>query len=127
LLWTTLGLAFYPALTAFTYRVELIVVYAGLAGIFQAGLDLVFFDELMKTVPPEYGATFVSLAQSLQYLSTVASPLIGTVLADQIGLGGALLVSAALRLMGFGLFAWSKQAKPESQVVKAAPRSSGVR
>jgi hypothetical protein len=40
LLWTTLGLTLYPALTAFTQRVELIVVYAGLAGIFQAGVDL---------------------------------------------------------------------------------------
>ena len=77
LLWTTLGLAIYPTLTAFTNRVELIVVYATLAGLFQAGLDLVFFDELMKTVPPEYSATFVSLAQSLQYVSMVASPLVG--------------------------------------------------
>ena len=109
LLWTTLGLTLYPALIAFTHRVEWIVLYAGLAGIFQAGLDLVFFDELMKTVPPEYSATFVSLAQSLQYLSTVASPLVGAFLADHIGLGGGLLVSAALRLIGFGLFAWEKK------------------
>jgi hypothetical protein len=112
LLWTTLGLTLYPALTAFTQRVELIVVYAGLAGIFQAGVDLVFFDELMKTVPPKYSATFVSLAQSLQYLSMVASPLIGTFLADHIGLSGGLLVSAALRLAGFGLFALSKPGRP---------------
>jgi fucose permease len=72
--------------------------------LFQAGLDLVFFDELMKTVPPEYGATFVSLAQSLQYLSVIVAPLVGTWLADTIGLGGGLLVSAGLRLLGFLLF-----------------------
>jgi hypothetical protein len=108
LLWTTLGLTLYPALTALTNRVELIVVYATLGGLFQAGLDLVFFDELMKRVPPEYSATFVSLAQSTQYVSTVASPLVGTLLADHIGLGGGLLVSAALRLIGFALFARSK-------------------
>ncbi len=59
----------------------------------------------MKTVPPKYSATFVSLAQSLQHLATVASPLVGTWLADTIGLSGALLVSAALRLLGFALFA----------------------
>jgi hypothetical protein len=106
LLCTTLGLVFHPALMAFTHQVELIVVYAGLMGIFQAGLDLVFFDELMKTVPPEYSATFVSLAQSLQYLSTVLAPIAGTILADQIGIAGGLMVSAALRLVGFGLFAW---------------------
>jgi MFS family permease len=58
----------------------------------------------MKTVPPEYSATFVSLAQSMQYLSLILAPLIGTWLAEYIGLSGALLVSAGLRLAGFGLF-----------------------
>ncbi len=104
-LWTTLGMALYPALVAMTQRVELMVVFAGIAGIFQAGLDLVFFDELMKTVPVEYSATFVSLAQSLQYLSAVIAPLLGTLLASQIGLSNALLISAAIRLCGYFLFA----------------------
>ncbi|MBK8822087.1 MAG: MFS transporter [Anaerolineales bacterium] len=104
LLATTFGMIFYPALTAATPQVPLIILYAAIAGLFQAGLDLVFFDELMKTVPPEYGATFVSLAQSMQYLSAIAAPLIGTWLADHIGLGGALWVSSGLRLFGFLLF-----------------------
>jgi hypothetical protein len=104
LLATTLGMAFYPALTAFVPRVEWIILFAAIAGLFQAGLDLVFFDELMKTLPPEYSATFVSLAQSMQYLSAIIAPLIGTWLADTIGLGGALWVSAGLRLAGFLLF-----------------------
>ncbi len=104
LLATTFGMIFYPALTAATPQVPLIVLYAGIAGLFQAGLDLVFFDELMKTVPPEYGATFVSLAQSMQYLSAIIAPLLGTWIADYIGLGGALWVSAGLRLLGFILF-----------------------
>lgn len=104
LLATTFGMIFYPALTAATPQVPLIILYAGIAGLFQAGLDLVFFDELMKTVPPEYGATFVSLAQSMQYMSAILAPLAGTWLADTIGLGGALWVSAGLRLFGFVLF-----------------------
>jgi len=104
LLATSLGMAFYPALTAATTSVGLIIFYAGIAGLFQSGLDLVFFDELMKTVPPEYSATFVSLAQSMQYLSAIVSPLIGTWLADSIGLDGALWVSAGLRVAGFVLF-----------------------
>lgn len=107
LAWTTFGLALYPALVAATPSVQMIAVLSGLAGIFQAGLDLVFFDELMKTVPPEQTATFVSLAQSLQYLSAVVAPLAGTFLADHIGLSGALLVSAALRLAGWAWFAWT--------------------
>ena len=104
LLATTFGMTLYPALSAATSRIELIILYAGIAGFFQAGLDLVFFDELMKTVPPEYSATFVSLAQSMQYLATILAPLLGTWLANYIGLGGALWVSAGLRLLGFLLF-----------------------
>jgi Na+/melibiose symporter-like transporter len=104
LLATTLGMVFYPALSAATLNAYLIIFYAGIAGLFQSGLDLVFFDELMKTVPPEYSATFVSLAQSMQYLSAIIAPLLGAWLADYIGLGGALWVSAGLRLVGFLLF-----------------------
>jgi predicted MFS family arabinose efflux permease len=105
---TTLGLMLYPALIAATRRVELITLIAAFSGIFQAGLDLAFFDELLRMCPAEYTATFVSLAQSMQYFAAVASPLLGTLLADRIGLGGALLVSAGLRLIGVGLFAWKK-------------------
>ena len=113
LLWTTLGLAFYPALVASTHSVQLIALYTGLAGIFQAGLNLVFFDEFMKTVPVEHSATFVSLANSLQYISVVVAPLLGTLLADHIGLGGALAASGLIRLAGFGLFAWGKEGRQQ--------------
>ena len=104
LLATTLGMVLYPALSAATPQIHLIMLYAGIAGLFQSGLDLVFFDELMKTVPAEYGATFVALAQSMQYLSMIMAPLLGTWLAGYIGLGGALWLSAGLRLIGFLLF-----------------------
>ncbi len=104
LLATTFGMMLYPALSAATTRIDLIILYAGLAGFFAGGLDLVFFDELMKTVPVEYSATFVALAQSMQYVSTIFAPLLGTWLAEYIGLSGALWLSAGLRLIGFLLF-----------------------
>jgi MFS family permease len=104
LLASTLAMALYPALMALTHNLPLVVFYSGLFAIFQAGLDLVFFDELMRTVPPQYAPTFVSLAQSIQYLSAILAPLAGTFLADHIGLDGGLLVSAGLRLIGFLLF-----------------------
>src|SRR5215208_6670368 len=103
LLATTLGLSFYPALSASNPQINWIILFAGMAGLFQAGLDLVFFDELMKTVPAEYSATFVALSQSMQYLSMIVAPLLGTWLADfdYIGFRGALWLSAGL---GFLLF-----------------------
>ena len=113
LLWTTCGLSFYPILTAFTHQPWLIAIYAGLAGIFQAGLDLVFFDELMKTVPPQYSATFVSFAQSVQYVSAIASPLIGSYLAVHLGISTALVISGGIRLIGFSLFLLGGQSQNE--------------
>jgi hypothetical protein len=104
LLATTFGMILHPALTASVTNINLIIFISGMAGLFQSGLDLVFFDELMKTVPAEYGATFVALAQSMQYSSTVLAPLIGTWVAEHVGLGGALWLSAGLRLIGFLLF-----------------------
>jgi len=104
--------------------VELIVLLAGIAGIFQAGIDLVFFDELMRTIPVEYSATFVSLAQSFQYASAVAAPMLGTWLAGYIGIGGALLLSAALRLVGALLFAfWNPAPQNKATSAEAAAES----
>ncbi len=110
--WTTLGLALHPLLVAFTGQVWLIAILAGMAGVFQAGNDLVFFDELMRTFPPEYSATFVSLALGLQYMSSIFAPLLGSYLAGTIGLGGALIVSAGIRMAGFSLFALDRKNTP---------------
>jgi MFS family permease len=109
LLATTFGISFYPILTGMTHSYYPIPVYAGMAGIFQAGLNLVFFDELMKTFPAEYSATFVAAAQSLQYLSSILAPFLGTYLADQIGISSAFYISGAVSLIGFALFALEKK------------------
>jgi MFS family permease len=122
LLCTTLGLSLYPALMAMTRQAGLIVVYAGLAGIFQAGLDLVMFDELMKTIPVKYSPIFVSTAQSLQHLSSIAMPLLGTILAGWLGLPAALMISAGLRLAGFALFAFWRE-KPATLPAPAPPEA----
>ncbi len=113
LLATTFGASIYPISVALTQDVLLITIFAGINGIFQAGLNLVFFDELMKTVPPEYSATFVSLAQGLQYISSIISPLVGTFLGDILGLGWALVIGGALQLIGFLMFWQQKSAVPQ--------------
>ncbi len=104
LLITTFCVSLYPALVALTTNQTMIFIISTATGIFQAGIDLVFFDELMKTIPPRYSPTFVSLAQSIQYLSAVFAPLLSTYLAVQIGLTNALLFSTGVRLVGFVLF-----------------------
>ncbi len=79
-----------------------------MAGIFQAGLDLVFFDELMSKVPPQYSATFIAFAQSIQFFSSIISPVIGSALASTFGIPIALIIAGLIRLIGFILFAFFK-------------------
>jgi hypothetical protein len=104
LLATTLGLTVYPVLVALTRRVQFIALLAGLAGIFQAGLDLVFFDELMKTIPAEKSALLVSVSLTLRYLATIAGPLLGTGMTNHIGIAGGLMVSSVIRFAALVLF-----------------------
>ena len=109
LIWTTLGLSLYPFFLSLIRQTWQIALLAGFAGIFQAGLDLVFFDVLMQTVPPEYSALFVGVAQSMQFLATIISPLLGTLIADAWGLPVGLAVAALIRFIGFLLFAFNRE------------------
>jgi len=105
---TTLGLGLHPALVALTREQSLITCLAACVGLFQSGLDLVFFDELMRRVPKEYSATFVSINHSMAYLSSILSPLLGSLLADQFGIPVALAVAAVFRLAGFAMFCFGR-------------------
>jgi hypothetical protein len=104
LLITTLLTSLYPALIASTQNVRVIALIAGIASIFAAGVDLAFFDELMRNIPPESNIAFISIAQTFQYTASIAGPLLGTFLADHIGAGNAMLIGASLRFISFALF-----------------------
>jgi predicted MFS family arabinose efflux permease len=121
LLATTFSVALYPGLVALTNNQTLIFILASVAGIFQAGIDLVFFDELMKTIPPSYSPTFVSLAQSITYLAAILAPLVGTYLSVQIGITGALIFSTVIRLIGFILFYF--QGRPNNSFARSTSAS----
>jgi MFS family permease len=109
LIWTTLTMALYPILVALTQNLWLITFYAALAGLFQAGMDLVMFDDLMKTIPVELSSTFVAIYQSLQYLTAIVAPLLGSIIADKFGLAIALIFSGVLKLIGFILLSIDKR------------------
>lgn len=110
--WTTFGTGIFPILFAATTRPELIALIVGFGALFQSGMDLVFFDELMKTVPRKSHILYVSLAQSAQYLATIAGPFAGSFVASQFGLVPALLASGTIRLIGFALFFFTPSVQP---------------
>ncbi len=109
LLWATFGLALYPVLIALTTKSLIIILIVGAAGLFQAGLDLVFFDELMKKVPSENAPSFVAFAQTTQYLTTMAAPLLSAWLANAFGFSTALIIAGSIQFLGFMLFLFSKR------------------
>jgi len=105
LLWTTLGLSLFPIMVALTTESALIILIASIAGFFQAGLNLVFFDELMRNIPADQSPTFVAFAQTTQYLTTMISPLVSAWLAMTFGLNYALIFAGLIQFSGFLLFA----------------------
>lgn len=98
------GLVFYPLLTGLTRSVPPLVLYAGLAGIFGAGLNLVLFDISLATCPPEHTASYIALYQFTTYVATLLAPLLAPVLADTLGYSAALFISSGLRFVGALLF-----------------------
>jgi hypothetical protein len=77
LLIASLGICFYPLLTALTPRPEILPLWAGLAGLFSAGIELVFFDVLVGSCPPDQQAAYVGSYQTTVYVATFLAPLLG--------------------------------------------------
>jgi hypothetical protein len=105
LLATTFGISFYPLLTALTNRVEVLVIWAALAGFFSAGIDLVFFDIVLSTCPAEQQPAYVGMYQTTVFMAAFLAPLVGTALSNVVGLTPVLVLSTAVRLAGFGCMA----------------------
>ncbi len=110
------GLVLYPLLAGLTPSVAPQPLYAGMGGIFMAGIDLVLFDMLLSTCPPRHTATYVALYQLTTYLATFVAPTLGTAIADGFGAAPALFVAAGLRLAGAALFVLLRVGRPQIRV-----------
>jgi hypothetical protein len=100
----TFGGSLFPILVGLSSQVWPVILYAGLNGIFTAGLNLCLFDEMMKTIPAAYSAKFVAVAMLLQYLSSIVAPLLAPWLSDTIGFRLSLIISGCISLTGFLFF-----------------------
>ncbi len=94
----------YPAALSLTNELVVVAALATLASFFAAGVDLILFDELMRTVPREYGVTFVSIDTTLVNMATIVAPLAGATLAGIVGIDVALRLGAFISLCGVVLF-----------------------
>lgn len=101
LLASTLGISLYPALTAVIPRVEPLLPLVALAGVFRAGMDLVFFDLVLATCPEQESPYYVGIYQTTAFICSFLAPLLGTTLSSGIGLAPALAIGTALGLVGW--------------------------
>lgn len=104
LLATSFGMALYPLAVVTTSDVWMLALLAGAVGFFAAGNDLVNFDLVLSTIPADHQATYVGLYQTLQNAALFVMPIIGTLLADLIGVPMALVAAGLVRLAGASLF-----------------------
>jgi hypothetical protein len=104
LLVCSVGLGLYPLLAGLSQSVAPLLLFAAVGGFCAAGIDLVQFDLLLKTCPQRRSASYIALYRVAIYTATFVGPLLGTALAELIGLRGALFASAGLRLLGALLF-----------------------
>ena len=103
LLVSAFGICWYPLLTAMTQRPDLLPLWAGMAGFFSAGIELVFFDVLVSTCPADQQAAYIGMYQTTVYMAAFLAPLLGTALSGLIGIVPVLIAATVMRLLGFGI------------------------
>jgi hypothetical protein len=103
LLAAVLGISLYPGVMAFIPSVEMMVLLVAVAGIFRAGVDLVFFDLVLSTCPDQERPFYIGVYQTTAYVVTFLAPLLGTTLSSTIGIVPALVIGTLLGLVGWVL------------------------
>jgi len=107
LVWGAGGLAFYPILTALSTTLSPLLGVSVWGGVFGAGLSLALFNVSLALAPENERATYVALYTVAINLAAFAAPLVGSALAEAVGLREAMLLAGGVRLLGVGLFAWA--------------------
>jgi MFS family permease len=100
LLLSSLGVSFYPLLTAASPDIVWLMPVALLWGLFVSGIDISFFETLLRTIPRQRQALFIAVNSALANLAIFVSPLAGAALADLIGLVPSLVLAGLLSLLG---------------------------
>jgi hypothetical protein len=127
LLIAMLAASLYPAALSLTDQLIAVAALTTVASFFVAGVDLILFDELMRTVPRAYGVTFAAIDTTLVNMATVVTPLAGAAIAGFLGIELALRFGALVSLAGVVLFVQAARRRaseaPTSGSAPAVPAS----
>lgn len=104
---STIGVAVFPAVLAFTRAELAVAVFVAGYGVCLAGIELTIFDELMRAVPPGEATRFAALDQGATSFGGIVGPIAGALVAGALGIPAGLVVAALVTLVGAAMFAMS--------------------
>ena len=99
-----IGTSVYPVLTALVPNASWLIPVAMLWGAFAAGIDIAFFECLLRSAPAGHVETFSAVSTTVTNITCFIAPIAGTLLADALGIQIALVAAGVLILVGAMLF-----------------------
>lgn len=112
LVFATLGMAINPVFYAVSNKLWMIALFNLSMGFFVAGTVLLLFNSLLEVAPRAHRTRFIAYNNTLIQLSASTAPFIGNLFNDWLGIKGALLVTAGMRMVGTIAFALMVGALP---------------
>jgi MFS family permease len=114
LLACTVGVGLYPALTGAVPNQFWLPLVAMVQGFFITGIDLSFFDTLLHVVPSDRRPSFVAVNSVFAHLAMTLAPLVGSGLAEWIGLRTVFVTASAVHVVAALLF-WAFRVATEDE------------
>jgi MFS family permease len=104
LLVCTLGAGLTPVLTAFIPGQTWLPAVAIVQGLFITGMNLSTFDILFTVCPADRRPTFFAVNTMLASLMIFLSPMLGSALADRIGIRPVFIITGGIHVLAMVLF-----------------------
>jgi MFS family permease len=100
----TVGLGMYPLVMGLAQGLPAVLLASCFGGMFTSAYTLATFNVLLALAPPEQRPSYAALnAVSLNSMA-LFGPLLGSVLAESLGIRIAMILGAAVRFLGGALF-----------------------
>jgi MFS family permease len=119
LLAASAGIGLYPIVTGLSPSAAWLVPAALVWGFFAGGIDMSFFEGLLKTAPREHIPSYAALNTVFANIAALAGPMLGAFLSEELGIQTAFFVAGALHFVGVVL-AWRLgvgRCEPAPQVI----------
>ncbi len=97
-------LSLYPVLTGLAQDQLWLPLIAIVQGFFSTGIDIAFFDTLLAVSPTERRPSFIALNTMLASLTVFFAPLVGSFLADWVGLPVVFFIAGGFHILTAALF-----------------------